>query len=216
MSDMTAESQSHAADHGHGHGHQDVAAKSENQKFAMWLFLASEVIIFTAMIAPWIIFRIQEPDLVKEFHKAAGLEGILLVTFNTFLLLTSSWAMVMGLRQITKGNAEGLVRWLSVTAVLGVAFLFLQYVEYQQLAHEGLILQFADDEWSGMGARFYGPTAFHGAHVFIGVLWTLFVIYNARRGEYSAEDHVGVEVFGLYWHFVDVGWILLFTLIYLI
>jgi len=211
MSDMTADTNAHG-----GHGHQDVAAKSENQKFAMWLFLASEVIIFTAMIAPWIIFRIQDPKLVKEFHEAAGLAGILLVTFNTFLLLTSSWAMVMGLRQITKDNVEGMVRWLTVTAVLGIAFLGLQYYEYLQLAHEGLTLQFANDDWDGLGARFYGPTAFHGAHVLIGVLWCLFVIYNARKGEYSSKDHVGVEIFGLYWHFVDVVWILLFTLIYLI
>ena len=193
-----------------------VAEKSENQKFAMWLFLASEVVIFSAMIAPWILFRIHHPEVVKEFHESAGLSGILLVTFNTFLLLTSSWAMVMGLRQITKGNAQGLIRWFTVTAVLGAAFLFLQYVEYSQLAHEGLILQNARDDWEGLGGRFYGPTAFHGAHVFIGVLWCLYVMNNARKGVYNKVDHVGVEVFGLYWHFVDVVWILLFTLIYLV
>jgi heme/copper-type cytochrome/quinol oxidase subunit 3 len=208
MAEITA--QSHTVDL------EEEARSIDNQKFAMWLFLASEIVIFTAMIAPWVVFRIRHADLVHQFHEDAGFIGILLVTFNTFLLLTSSWAMVMGLRQIVRGNVDGLVSWFWRVAGLGVAFLVLQYVEYQKLASDGVTLGIERDHLSGLGARFYGPTAFHGAHVFVGVLWCLLVIYRARKGNYSARNHVGVEVFGLYWHFVDVVWILLFTLIYLV
>jgi cytochrome c oxidase subunit III len=210
MSDMTINENPTAAE-------LEAEARSiDNQKFAMWLFLASEIVIFTAMIAPYIIFRIQHPEIVHEFHEAVGLGGILLVTFNTFLLLTSSWAMVMGLRQIQKDDIPGMVRWLGLTALFGAIFLFLQYVEYNTVSDKGLTLGMSGDEWEGLGARFYGPTAFHGAHVFVGIVWCLLVMRRARNGNYSSHNYAGVEVFGLYWHFVDVVWILLFTLIYLI
>jgi heme/copper-type cytochrome/quinol oxidase subunit 3 len=92
----------------------------------------------------------------------------------------------------------------------------LQYVEYRELAHLSITLDRARDEFSGFGMRFYTPTAFHGAHVVVGVLWCLLVMRRATRGRYSSRNYVGVEIFGLYWHFVDVVWILLFTLIYLV
>jgi heme/copper-type cytochrome/quinol oxidase subunit 3 len=138
------------------------------------------------------------------------------VTFNTFLLLTSSWAMVMGLRQLQRDNVQGLIRWLGATAVLGTIFVLLQYYEYQQLAGYGITLDMARDSAEGFGMRFYAPTAFHGAHVIVGVLWCLVVMRRASRGRYSSRNYVGVEIFGLYWHFVDVVWIILFTLLYLV
>lgn len=185
----------------------------DNQKFAMWLYLASEVVIFTVFIAAYALFRINEPEEVRHVQEDLG---VYLVSFNTFLLLTSSWAMVMGLRQIQRNNIQGLMRWLGLTALLGTAFVALQYVEYQELAHIRVTLPYDSDAFSGFGMHFYTPTAFHGAHVIVGVLWCLEVIRRARNGRYSARNYVGVEVFGLYWHFVDVVWILLFTLIYLI
>lgn len=191
----------------HGHGH-DSAAYNENLKFATWLYLASEVVIFATLIAMYILFRLHSPDAVKQVHAEAN---IWLVTANTFLLLTSSWAMVMGLREIKRDNAKGLVRWIGLTAVLGAIFVGLQYVEYQELSHAGITLY-----GSEFGMRFYAPTAFHGAHVIIGVLWALYIVRNGMKGRYSASNNIGIEIFGLYWHFVDVVWILLFTLIYLV
>jgi heme/copper-type cytochrome/quinol oxidase subunit 3 len=91
-----------------------------------------------------------------------------------------------------------------------------QYIEYSDLAREGITINFADNEWQTFGMHFYVPTFFHGLHVLVGVLWCLGVARNAARGGYSATRYVGVEVFGLYWHFVDVVWIILFTLIYLL
>lgn len=190
-----------------GHGH-DSAAYNENLKFATWLYLASEVVIFATLIAMFILFRLHSPDAVSKVREEAN---IWLVTANTFLLLTSSWAMVMGLREIKRDNAKGLVRWIGLTAVLGAIFVGLQYVEYQELSHAGITLY-----GSEFGMRFYAPTAFHGAHVIIGVLWALYIVRNGMKGRYNASNHIGIEIFGLYWHFVDVVWILLFTLIYLV
>ncbi len=180
----------------------------ENVKFAMWLYLASDVIIFSILIATFVLFRVNNEEVVKEVHEASGL---FLVSLNTFLLLASSWAMVMGLREIKRDNRKGLIRWIGLTAVLGIVFVALQGVEYTILSNEGITIY-----GSEFGMRFYAPTAFHGAHVIIGVLWALGVVWHAMKGGYGPKNYSGVEVFGLYWHFVDVVWILLFTLIYLI
>lgn len=195
---------------------REQALFADNRKFAMWLYLASEVVIFSVFIAAFAVFRANEPELVKEVHEALGFAGILLITFNTFLLLTSSWAMVMGLRAMKKGDRQGLLRWLGATAALGTVFVVLQYIEYQNLAAESITLGFASDAFGGFGMHFYVPTAFHGLHVIIGVIWCLGVMRHAARGGYSQYNTVGIEMFGLYWHFVDVVWIILFTLIYLI
>lgn len=209
MSEMTL-SQAHAeAAHD---AHVPSREQIHNSKLAMWLYLASEVIIFTVLIAAYAVFRFNNPDIVKAVHEELG---IALVTFNTFLLLASSWAMVMGLREAQKDNPQGLVRWISLTALMGAAFVALQVVEYNELAHLGITLQ-DSEAWGGFGMRFYAPTAFHGAHVIVGVLWALRVINRGRQGIYNARNYLAVEIFGLYWHFVDVVWIFLFTIIYLI
>jgi heme/copper-type cytochrome/quinol oxidase subunit 3 len=187
------------------------ALKTDNMKFAMWLYLGSEVMIFTVLIALYVLFRSHEPAAVKELHHELGLG---LVSFNTFLLLASSWAMVMGLLSIRRGDRQGLLRWIGLTALLGAVFVGLQYVEYRELAHLGITLS-NPDVFEGFGMRFYAPTAFHGAHVIVGVIWALFVLWRGMKGGYD-KNPLGVELFGLYWHFVDVVWILLFTLIYLV
>jgi len=201
------------ATHREAHGHEHIATRAENLKFATWLYLASEIVIFASMIGVFIVFRIHNPEVVFKVHHNAN---ILLVTLNTFLLLTSSWAMVMGLREIRRDNPQGLIRWFGLMCLLGTVFVSLQYVEYQALAKEGIALFNQGNEYDGFGMRFYAPTAFHGAHVIVGVLWGLYVINNARKGKYDSKNYVGVEVFGLYWHFVDVVWVILFTMLYLV
>ena len=103
------------------------------------------------------------------------------------------------------------MKWIGATAVLGTIFVALQGVEYTQLAHENVAIYNSE-----FGMRFYAMTGFHGFHVIIGVLWALFVLRNGYRARYDSQNYLGVEIFGLYWHFVDVVWIFLFTLIYLI
>jgi heme/copper-type cytochrome/quinol oxidase subunit 3 len=209
MSDTTMQ-------HHDAHALENHALVSENTKFAMWLFIASETIIFSVFIGVYAVFRFQNKDIVHAVHEALGFGGILIVTLNTFLLLTSSWAMVMGLRSIQLDNVKGGIRWLGITALLGVIFLALQYYEYSQLAAKSITLGFDTDAYEGFGMHFYAPTFFHGFHVFVGVLLCLEVIRRARKGHYSKDNVIMVELFGLYWHFVDVVWILLFTLIYLV
>jgi heme/copper-type cytochrome/quinol oxidase subunit 3 len=204
MSEMSVQ---HKHSEGEAHGHA-AALRVDNLKLGMWLYLASEVVIFGVLIATYAVFRYNNPELVKEAHAALDIG---LVGFNTFLLLGSSWAMVMGLRAIQQDDRQGLVRWIGATAVLGTIFVALQGVEYTQLAHENVAIYNSE-----FGMRFYAMTGFHGFHVIIGVLWALFVLRNGYLGRYHSKNYLGVEIFGLYWHFVDVVWVFLFTLIYLI
>lgn len=202
------------------HAHEDEKQKQlsiANQKLAMWLYLASEVVIFSILIGGYAIFRVNHPANVHAVHEHAG---IVLVSANTFLLLTSSWAMVMGLREIQRKNRRGFLQWFGLMCALGAVFVAGQWFEYRELANLSIVLgQTADPaalaEFGEFGSRFYAPTAFHGAHVVIGVLWGLWVMWKGYQGRYD-DNPVGVEIFGLYWHFVDVVWIILFTLIYLI
>ena len=197
---------------------KEEAIRHDNYKFAMWLYLASEVILFGILIGGFVVWRVQNPEMVKHFHEASGLLGKIVVSANTFLLLTSSWAMVMGLREIQRDNVAGLLKWFRLTILLGLVFMGLQYYEYAQLAHHGITLDYLGSapEFAGLGVRFYSATFFHGIHVLIGVFWCWLVMKRAQRGEFSSKRYTGVEVFGLYWHFVDVVWILIFTLFYLV
>lgn len=195
---------------------QAEAKQMDNLKFATWLYLASEVVLFMVLIAGYVLFRVNEPEAVRQAQEYLSIP---LVGANTFILLTSSWAMVRGLLAIQRGNQQGLVKWFAFMIVLGTIFVVLQGVEYLELAHYGVTIYMdatVDPALASFGARFYALTAFHGFHVIIGVLWALYVLRNAMKGRYTAQRYMGVEVFGLYWHFVDVVWIFLFTIIYLI
>ena len=190
-----------------------VEEHNENMKLGMWLYLASEVVIFSIMIVGYIIFRVNEPEVVKEVHDHLG---VALVTINTFILLASSYFMVMGLRSMQNGDRQGMLRWIGATAIGGAIFLVGQYIEYSELAHLGITLGYdSASEWASFGMRFYAPTFFHGVHVLVGVIWALEVLRRGAKGRYD-NNPIGIEMFGLYWHFVDVVWIMLFTLIYLV
>lgn len=377
MAELTAEQ---AVAH---HGGHDEAAQNENRKFGMWLYLTSEVVIFAMLIAGYVVFRATESNAINIVKDSLG---IWLVSANTFILLASSYAMVLGLRAIQKGSRRGFYLGIGATAILGAAFLGGQYIEYSELGHlqitlekndftvattifegineveadvsatitdadgtvvgsssevvhirevhdfsaetvatdnedgttttievmsyhvdfeddvemfenidlststieysdefillddageviadanaiedelialngnprdkdvplsrlavettDGAVVTFGTviegeavdldptqygslnayfskilgDSTSLFGMRFYAPTAFHGAHVFIGVLWALLILWRGYRGRFD-DNAIAVEMFGLYWHFVDVVWIVLFTLIYLI
>ncbi|MCY3575218.1 MAG: heme-copper oxidase subunit III [Chloroflexi bacterium] len=195
------------------HGHLSVEDSNNNLKLGVWLYLASEVVIFSIMIVGYVLLRINEPDVVAEAHEQLGVG---LVTANTFVLLASSFFMVMGLRAMQQGNRAGMLRWIGLTALGGIVFLCGQYIEYSELSHLGIVLGYdLESQWSTLGMRFYAPTFFHGAHVFVGVLWALEVMRRGAKGRYD-NNPIGIEMFGLYWHFVDVVWIMLFTLIYLV
>lgn len=178
-------------------------------KFAMWCFLGTEVVIFGALIGRVLGIWVHDPDASALLTEP--LPSLLLVSVNTFILLVSSLFVVLGLDAIQKGNRTGLALWFSLTALLGLAFLGIQAYEYNKLVHEGLTISS-----SQFGSAFFFLTGNHGLHVLIGVIWCAVVIVNALRGAYSSTENMGVEIFGLYWHFVDVVWIIIFTLVYLI
>ena len=135
MAELTADHLSAAAHD--DHGHMSAEDHNENMKLGMWLYLGSEIVIFSIMIVGYVLFRINEPDVVAQAHEKLGIG---LVTANTFVLLASSFFMVMGLRAMQQGNRQGMLRWIGATALGGAVFLAGQYIEYSELAHLGITL----------------------------------------------------------------------------
>jgi heme/copper-type cytochrome/quinol oxidase subunit 3 len=189
----------------HDHFRAGRALGLDHLKLGMWLFIGSEVMFFGGLVAAFLNFKINVPTPESELLDV-GLVGI-----NTFILLTSSFTVVLALDAIRKGKSRNLAIFLGSTALLGIIFLSGQAYEFSSLASEGLTITS-----SVFGSSFFTTTSFHGLHVLIGVIWSLRNMIKALRGGYSAETALGVEIFGLYWHFVDIVWIILFTVIYLI
>jgi cytochrome c oxidase subunit III len=198
-----------------------------NLKLGMWVFLLSEVMFFTALIGSYIILRAAHPE---HFAAPDVVLNVPLTAVNTFLLICSSVTMVKAFAAIEHGDQRGLRLWLLATVALGSLFLSVQVYEYIQLAHEGFVPmaegyaavgrhgEHGDPIIGGplYGATFYTMTGFHGFHVLLGVLALIWITIRAFRGKYTQASHGGVETMGLYWHFVDLVWIILFTIVYLI
>jgi heme/copper-type cytochrome/quinol oxidase subunit 3 len=174
-------------------------------KFAMWLFLASEIMFFAGLIVTYISIRFT----TATWPVVSDILNVPLVAANTFILIVSSVAMVLAFEAVEHGN-QRFSYYLLATAVLGIIFLGIQAFEWNELIREGI-----RPSTDLFGATFYTLTGFHGLHVAGGVIWILYTTVKAFRGGY-AENHIGVELAGLYWHFVDVVWIFLFTILYLI
>lgn len=190
-------------------------------KFAMWLFLASDAMGFVGLLSAYIVLRYANPSATWRpetgnwIAGAEGAEGLpalapILTGINTFILIVSSFTMVLALDAIQKGNQKGLKLFLGITALCGMTFLGIQVYEYQHLLHAGLTMYVHP-----YGATFYICTGFHGAHVLAGVIYLTCIWIKAARGGYTKENHSAVELVGLFWHFVDLVWIILFTIIYL-
>jgi heme/copper-type cytochrome/quinol oxidase subunit 3 len=186
---------------------REVGTGVYNEKVGMWIFLASEVMFFTALIGTYIILRFAHP----EAWTAPGQTlNVPVTAVNTFLLICSSVTMVKAFAAVQDGDQRGLRLWLVATCVIGASFVGVQAYEYRELIHKG----FTPSE--GLyGSTFFTMTGFHGFHVTMGVICMAFVTWQAFRGKYTQQDHRGVEVIGLYWHFVDLVWIILFTIVYL-
>jgi heme/copper-type cytochrome/quinol oxidase subunit 3 len=182
---------------------------------------------FTGLIGSYIILRFAHPD---HFAEPGVVLNVPLTAFNTFVLICSSVTMVKAFAAIEQGDQKGLKRWLLATIILGTFFVGVQAVEYTVLSHEGFVPMADAYHAIGRGnpetgpaiggplygATFYTMTGFHGTHVTIGVLCLWFTLWRATKGAYTANSYGGVEIMGLYWHFVDLVWIILFTIVYLI
>lgn len=179
----------------------------DNTKLAMWVFLGGEIIFFSTLILTFVFARLK---FTGEYTSFLSHLNIPLVGVNTFILITSSYFVVRALEAIRRGNQKGLRNNLIVVFVLGALFLAGQAYEWIVLFGEGISIN------STFGTYFFTITGIHGTHVFVGLIWAIVVLLSARRGAYSKRNFLGVENFGLYWHFVDIVWIILFNLFYLI
>ena len=178
-----------------------------NRKLLMWLFLASDCLFFGTLIATYMVYRGQ--SLVGPYP--VDIINIPVTTISTFVLLCSSFAMVQALAATNRNDQKGIMRWLLATAFLGAIFIGFQVVEFNQFRMEGLLIS-----TNLFGSTFFTLTGFHGAHVTLGIVWLLAMAYIARKGRLNPATAEDVEIVGLYWHFVDIVWIVIFTLLYLI
>ena len=179
-----------------------------NEKLGMWVFLGSEIMFFTALIGSYVILRFAHP---ASWKPPGVVLNIPVTAVNTFLLICSSVTMVKAFAAAQDGLQRALRLWLLATTLIGATFVGVQMYEYYHLIEKAFVPS------EGLyGSTFYTMTGFHGFHVTVGVICMSFVTLKAFRGKYTQTDHRGVEVIGLYWHFVDLVWIILFTIVYLI
>jgi cytochrome c oxidase subunit III len=171
------------------------------------LFIASEIMLFGAFFTAYFFVRVVNPDVTQwppeGIHLPVFVAGV-----NTAILVTSSFTMHWASTAIKRGSRAGLQAGLVLTLAMGATFLATQILEYSRLG-------FAPKD-GAIGSIFYGLTGLHGAHVAVGLILLSVATVRAFRGHYSPEHHHGVEVPGIYWHFVDVMWIVVYATVYLL
>lgn len=184
------------------------AVHHEHPDLRVWgliTFLSSEFLMFAGFFAVYLVYR----STVAQWPPEGTEVELLVPTINTIILVSSSFVIHKGDSAIKKGDVAGLRKWYSITALMGAIFLAGQVYEYLTLGY-GLQANIFSN-------CFYLTTGFHGLHVFIGLLLILGVLWRSRRlGHYNTEKHVGVEMAEIYWHFVDIVWLVLFTLLYIL
>jgi cytochrome c oxidase subunit 3 len=198
---MAAHAEAH---HGPPLAHQ--SSRVSAPVLGMFLFIASEVMLFGAFFTAYFFVRVVEeaPQWPPEgFHVPTFVAGV-----NTAILLTSSFTMHWALQSIKRGSRAGLQAGLVLTLAMGLTFLLTQILEYSRVG-------FAPKDTS-FGSVFFGLTGLHGAHVAVGLTLLSMATVRAFRGHFTPEHHHGVEIPGIYWHFVDVMWIIVYATVYLL
>jgi cytochrome c oxidase subunit 3 len=195
-----------AVEHGHhGPPPANKSSRVDAQLLGMLLFIISEVMVFGAFFTAYFFIRVvggaEWP--AEGTHLPVAIAGV-----NTAVLLSSSLTMHWTLESAKAGNRFGLQAGILTTFLLGATFLFVQINEY---VHIGF-----SPQDSAQGTIFYGLTGLHGAHVFVGLTLLAMVVIRAFRGHFTPAEHRGVEVPGIYWHFVDVMWVIVYTTIYIL
>jgi cytochrome c oxidase subunit 3 len=198
---MAAHAEAH---HGPPVAHQ--SSRVDSSTLGMLLFIASEIMLFGSFFTIYFFVRVVADPPVwppHGFHLPVFVAGV-----NTVILLTSSFTMHWALQAIKRGSRAGLQAGLVLTLALGLTFLLTQIREYSRIG-------FSPQD-GAFGSVFYGLTGLHGAHVFIGLTLLTFATIRAFRGHFTPKEHWGVEIPGIYWHFVDVMWIVVYTTVYIL
>jgi cytochrome c oxidase subunit 3 len=190
----------------------------DNRKIAIWAFIGSECLFFASLIGTYLVYKGQSavgPFPHESWTSPSGehfeqVFEIPLVTLGTAVLLFSSFFVVMALAGAQHGNRKMMIGWLGATIVAGLFFIGMQVYEFTHFVHKGL-----GYTTNLFGSSFYTLTGFHGTHVTIGVIWLTTVFILAVRGKIPPEKALNLELAALYWHFVDVVWIVIFPVVYL-
>ena len=188
----------------------DTNTGVSNNKLGIWLFIASEALFFGAFIATYFLYRGRDAQFMKG-PTPSDVLNIPFTSVTTFMLLMSSLTMVLALAAIQRGDHRRLRIWLLATAFFGMTFIAGQVYEFTEFYREGVHLG-----TNLFGTTFFVLTGLHGAHVTMGIVWLLSLLLWSFQGKIDSSRSEAVEIAGLYWHFVDVVWILLFTVVYVI
>jgi cytochrome c oxidase subunit III len=181
-------------------------------RLAMWLFLASDGMTFAGLLTGYAVLRTHNTDWPSPANHLALTLGIVM----TVLLLGSSVTMLKAHTAVKNENRQQFSFFMLLTIGAGVAFLLLQGYEWRHLLHQGMTM--SGNPWGAplFGATFYTLTGFHGLHVFAGVLYLLMILFKGRKKEKLITNDESVAILGLYWHFVDIVWVFVFTSVYLL
>jgi cytochrome c oxidase subunit III len=208
------------------HHFEDLEQQRETETMGMWIFLATEILIFGAVFTCYTVYRLNFP---RDFEAASSKLNILIGSINTVVLLTSSLTMVLSVHATRTGQPKMLMTCLLLTILLGLTFFGFKAVEYYEDYEESLVpgLRFDPDEWTEMHppanpqhvqlmlAFYYIMTVLHAVHMIVGVGLLVWLVLRAHKGELTPVRYMPVEIVGLYWHFVDIVWIFLLPLLYL-
>ena len=209
MSTLTKQGERDAAPVAHAHHEHDTNTGVSNTKLGMWLFLASECLLFGGLITTYLLYKTTNEG--NNGPVPQDLFDIPFTSVSSFVLLMSSLTMVLALSAIQRGDERANRVWLLTTAALGAIFIGGQVYEFTTFYREGL-----GYTTNVASSAFFTLTGFHGVHVTIGIIMLLTTIGLSLSGRIKRSNAEAVEIVGLYWHFVDVVWILIFTVVYLI
>jgi len=199
----------HLAQAESGHG-ADTNTGVSNAKLAIWLFLSSEALFFGAFISTYFLYRGRDAEFLKG-PTPDEMFNIPFTSVTSFILLMSSLTMVLALAAMQRGDHRRLRIWLLATCLFGLTFVGGQVFEFTEFYREGLHLG-----TNMFGTTFFVLTGLHGAHVTMGIIWLLVLYGRSMQNRLPSTNSESVEIAGLYWHFVDIVWIFIFTAIYLI
>ena len=197
---------------------EDAAQQSEVAHLGMWTFIATEVLFFGGLFMGYIVYR---HFYFSAFAAAGRHTDLMFGTINSIILLTSSLTMALAVHAAREGRSRGIVRYLLLTVFLGLAFLVVKGCEYHKDIDDHLVpgpnFNPALPSHGQIFFLFYwAMTGLHGIHVCVGLGLLSVMAMQARRGKFSAAYHTPVEISGLYWHFVDIVWLFLYPLLYLV